>query len=118
MSILMNLRNTAAIAAAVMSLTGIAQAQSPYAAPGSDRYASDRYAPQPGYHRHDYRRHSHYRTCGADRRMRANNGTAIGAVSGGVLGSALGGGKLGNVLLGAGAGAVAGHAIGSRTTRC
>lgn len=67
-------------------------------------------------YRHDDR-NSHYRTCGADRRMRANNGTAIGAVSGGVLGATLGGG-VGNTLLGAGAGAVAGHVIGSSTTRC
>lgn len=76
-----------------------------------------------GYYRHHHRyyrhydRNSHYRTCGADRRMRANNGTAIGAVSGGVLGATLGGG-VGNTLLGAGAGAVAGHVIGSNTTRC
>ena len=76
-------------------------------------------------HHHRYYRHSrdygyrdnHYRTCGADRRMRANNGTAIGAVSGGVLGATLGGG-VGNTLLGAGAGAIAGHEIGRHTARC
>ncbi len=70
------------------------------------------------YYSHGHRYHRHYRTCGADRRRRANNGTAIGAVSGGVLGSALGGGHVGNILLGAGAGAVAGHEIGRNTTRC
>lgn len=76
---------------------------------GRDSYRHDRY---------ERGRHYHYRTCGADRRRRANNGTAIGAVTGGVLGSALGGGKFGNVLLGAGAGAVAGHEIGRHTTHC
>ena len=51
--------------------------------------------------------------CPSSREVRhsANTGTVVGAVGGGVLGSALGGGKTGNTLLGAGAGAVAGHQI-------
>ncbi len=57
-------------------------------------------------HGHRHYSHARYRDC----RRRANNGTAIGAVSGGVLGATLGGG-VGNTLLGAGAGAVAGHVI-------
>jgi uncharacterized protein YcfJ len=42
-----------------------------------------------------------------------NTGTAVGAVTGGLLGNALshGGGKTGGTLLGAGVGAVAGHQI-------
>ncbi|MEO9213062.1 MAG: hypothetical protein ABI242_07955 [Caulobacteraceae bacterium] len=104
-----------ALATAATSLCGAASAQ--------DYYHGSR-----DYHRHHDRRYSydhrryhgydHDRTCGADRRARGNNGTAIGAVSGGILGSALGGGHLGNVLLGAGAGAVAGHAIGKSTSHC
>ena len=94
--------------AAIVAAPGLASAQT-YRDDGSRGYYS--------HHRHYYR-HEHYRTCGADRRRRANNGTAIGAVSGGVLGSALGGGHVGNILLGAGAGAVAGHEIGKNTTRC
>jgi outer membrane lipoprotein SlyB len=67
---------------------------------------------------HHYRHYRHYRTCGAEKRAHGNNGTAVGAVTGGVLGAALGGGRAGNVLLGAGAGAVAGHAIGRSSTHC
>jgi outer membrane lipoprotein SlyB len=89
-----------AVLAAVVLAPGLASAQ--------DYYYS---------HGHRYRYHHHYRTCGADRRRRANNGTAIGAVSGGVLGAAIGGG-VGSTLLGAGAGAVAGHEIGKNSTRC
>ena len=95
-----------ALAGRLMAASGMAQAQ-PYDPPRAAEH-----------HHHYYRHQTHYRTCGADRRMRSNNGTVIGAVGGGVLGSALGGGKLGNVLLGAGAGAVAGHELGKRTTRC
>ena len=98
--------------AAALGLPSLAQAQG---------YAGD-YPSRHDYHNdyhHNYNHHyRHYRTCGADRRRRGNNGTAVGAVSGGVLGAALGGGKFGNVLLGAGAGAVAGHEIGKHSTRC
>ena len=93
--------------AAIVVAPGLASAQQ-YYPDGSSRY----------YYSHGHRYYRHYRTCGADRRRRANNGTAIGAVSGGILGSALGGGHVGNVLLGAGAGAVAGHEIGKSSTRC
>ena len=92
----------------------------PLAAPmtASAQYHYDRDGRAYSYDRDGRRYYHHYRTCGADRRRRANNGTAIGAVTGGVLGSALGGGKFGNVLLGAGAGAVAGHAVGKSTAHC
>ena len=78
--------------------------------------------PPPPYHHHHYRHYVRYdrygRRCEDYRRSRANTGTAIGAVSGGILGSALGGGRLGSTLLGAGAGAVAGHAIAKDGVRC
>jgi outer membrane lipoprotein SlyB len=95
------------LVAAVLA-PGLASAQQ-YNPDGSPRY----------YYSHGRRHyyHNHYRTCGADRRRRANNGTAVGAVTGGVLGATLGGG-LGNTLLGAGAGAVAGHEIGKHTAHC
>lgn len=99
-----------AIAGMALSLPALAQAQDYSQQPGYQSAPSNSY-----HHRHRYR---HYRTCGAERRARANNGTAIGAVSGGVLGAALGGGKVGNTLLGAGAGAVAGHEIGRHSARC
>jgi outer membrane lipoprotein SlyB len=91
--------------AAIIVAPGLASAQ-------DHRDDSSRY-----YYSHGHRYVRHYRTCGADRRRRANNGTAIGAVSGGVLGATLGGG-IGSTLLGAGAGAVAGHEIGKNTTHC
>ncbi len=101
-----------ALLAATVVAPGLATAQDyrDYRDDHSSRYYYD--------HGHRYYRDDHYRTCGADRRRRANNGTAVGAVSGGVLGAALGGGHVGNVLLGAGAGAVAGHEIGRHSARC
>jgi len=102
------LARTLALSAALLA-PALASAQQ-YNSDGSPRYSSSH------GHRHYYRQ-SHYRTCGADQRMRANNGTAIGAVSGGVLGATLGGG-VGNTLLGAGAGAIAGHEIGKHTAHC
>jgi uncharacterized protein YcfJ len=50
--------------------------------------------------------------CEAGRNAR-NTGTAIGAVTGGLLGNAVssGGGKTGGTIIGAGLGAVAGHEI-------
>jgi uncharacterized protein YcfJ len=84
-----------ALAAASLSLPGAAQA------------------------RH-YRHYAHYRTCGAERRSRANTGTVIGAVGGGLLGNSVshGGGRLGGTLIGAGVGGVVGHQIGKNSARC
>jgi uncharacterized protein YcfJ len=82
-------------------------------------------AAQPTYHHHRHYHHTRRYAyddsrarCEADRRASANRGTAIGAVGGGILGSALGGGRLGNTLLGAGAGALAGHEIGRSSSGC
>ena len=99
-----------AIALAVLTAPALASAQDGYR-DSNGRYHRTHHR---SYARNDYGR----RTCGAQKRAHGNNGTAIGAVSGGVLGSALGGGKFTNVLLGAGAGAVAGHAVGRSTVHC
>lgn len=58
-------------------------------------------------------RHRHrVEVCTTSRGAR-NTGTAVGAVTGGLLGNALshGGGKTGGTIIGAGVGAVAGHQI-------
>lgn len=56
--------------------------------------------------------------CGASQHAR-NTGTAVGAVTGGLLGNAVShhGGKLGGTLIGAGVGAVAGHQIAKHNGR-
>ncbi len=51
-------------------------------------------------------------------RHKANNGTVIGAVAGGVLGNVVGGHGVGGTLIGAGAGAVAGHQIAKHGAHC
>jgi hypothetical protein len=78
-------------------------------------FAAPAGAQTPVHHR---RHRHHYDGCVAERRRRGNNGTAIGAVGGGIAGSALSHGSLGGVLLGAGAGAVAGHQIARSGARC
>jgi len=106
----MTLTKTAGLYALTLALVAapaIAPAQSGY----DERRAPARHVAYRGYDRD-------HRTCGAVKRAHGNNGTAIGAVAGGVLGSAMGHGKLGNILLGAGAGAVAGHVVGRSTARC
>ncbi len=67
----------------------------------------------PAHHR--YVRHTYYRH--ACIRHKANNGTIIGAVAGGVLGNVIGGHGAGGTLIGAGAGAVAGHQIAKSNAR-
>jgi uncharacterized protein YcfJ len=71
---------------------------------------------QTTYHHHHYRHH--YRSCAAARRNRTTTGTVVGAVGGGVLGSALSHGSVGGVHLGAGAGAYTGHEVARNTARC
>jgi uncharacterized protein YcfJ len=117
----------ALLAAASLSAPILASAQNGYPDHGA-AYAQNP-PPAPAYdHRvvHHrvvhHRRYRHYADnryrCERYRRDRANTGTAVGAVSGGILGSALGGGRFGNVLLGAGAGALAGHEIAKGGVRC
>ncbi len=50
-------------------------------------------------------------------KSKATTGTVVGAVGGGLLGNAIGG-NTGSTLLGAGAGAVAGHEIAKGKKRC
>jgi len=102
-------------ALAALALAGAALAPPTAAVAQSRGYYDD----HGRFHRTAYRHYAEgRRTCGAEKRAHGNNGTAIGAVTGGVLGSAMGNGRLGNVLLGAGAGAVAGHYVGRGTVRC
>jgi hypothetical protein len=98
--------------AGLTALGGAAQAQT---------YAPSPPPPPPHHHHHyhHYVRNDRYDDqCHDARRSSANTGTAVGAVGGGILGSALGGGRLGNTLLGAGAGALAGHEIGKNSVHC
>ena len=76
-------------------------------------------AAQPYYHHHyhHYRHYHHYsrydRGC---HERHSTNGTIIGALGGGLVGGALAhGNALPAVALGAGVGALAGHAIGARS---
>ncbi|HEY7852700.1 MAG TPA: glycine zipper 2TM domain-containing protein [Caulobacteraceae bacterium] len=67
------------------------------------------------HHYHHYRHyaqyHHYYRSC----RGHANTGTAVGAVGGGLIGNAVTHGSFTGTVLGAGAGAVAGHEVGRRS---
>jgi hypothetical protein len=69
------------------------------------------------YWRHHHHYH-HYNSCAAARHRHARNGTIIGAVGGGLIGNAVTHGSVGGTLLGAGAGAVAGHEVGRTSSRC
>ncbi|HEY2178208.1 MAG TPA: hypothetical protein VGH15_06460 [Caulobacteraceae bacterium] len=58
------------------------------------------------HHHHHYYRH-YYRSC----RDHRNTGTVVGAVGGGLIGAAATHGSFGGTVLGAGAGAAAGHEV-------
>lgn len=81
------------------------------------------YAHQTGY-RHSHRHHSYqssrYSGCEANRHRKARNGTVIGALGGGFLGSQVAGrgSRTEGTLIGAGLGAVAGHHVAQRSARC
>ncbi|WP_297693266.1 glycine zipper domain-containing protein [Phenylobacterium sp.] len=87
------------IASATLALASLSLAAAPVAA-------------QAKHHRH------RVLVCGASRHAR-NTGTAVGAITGGLLGNAVShhGGKLGGTLIGAGVGAVAGHQIAKHNGR-
>ena len=70
--------------------------------------------------RHHYTRHHSYQGCERYRHRKANQGTATGAVAGGVLGNLVAGrgNRTGGTIIGAGVGAVVGHHIAQRNHRC
>jgi hypothetical protein len=67
-----------------------------------------------------HHRHHSYSGCEAYRHRKANQGTATGAVAGGVLGNVVAGSgnRTGGTIIGAGIGAVVGHHIASHNHRC
>ena len=67
------------------------------------------------YHHHH---HHYYRSCRYERHRSGAIGAVAGAVGGGIIGSALSHGNAGGTLLGAGAGALTGHALARSGTRC
>jgi outer membrane lipoprotein SlyB len=68
--------------------------------------------------------HSHHRVyqhrhnCHAQSHRSGAIGAVAGAIGGGIIGSAIAHGNGPSTLLGAGAGALAGHAIGKSSVRC
>ncbi len=90
--------------AIIASVAGLILSQLATAASAETRYDNHR-----RYVRHTYRH--------ACIRHKANNGTVIGAVAGGVLGNIVGGHGAGGTIIGAGAGAVAGHQIAKNNAR-
>lgn len=70
--------------------------------------------------RHHYTRHHAAQGCERWRHRKANQGTATGAVAGGVLGNLVAGSgnRTGGTIIGAGVGAVVGHHIAQRNHRC
>ena len=70
------------------------------------------------HHDHYYTRHYDNR-CHDRRQLHGANGAIIGAIGGGIVGNAMSSGnRTGGTLLGAGVGALAGHAVGKNSTRC
>jgi hypothetical protein len=69
-----------------------------------------------------YPYHHHYRhyhsNCGYRKHRAGAIGAVAGAVGGGIIGSSITHGGVGGTLLGAGAGALTGHAIARGTTHC
>ena len=103
---LRNLVTTLGVAATVLTTTVaapvVANAQS------YDRSVSSRHA---------YARRNYYGRCRHERRSAGNKGTVAGALVGGGAGALIGGGLTAG-LIGAGVGAVAGHAIAKHRTHC
>ena len=71
---------------------------------------------QPRDSYYQYRNHRRY-VCHRDKARAGGQGAVLGAVGGGLIGGALGH-SVGAGLLGAGAGALAGHAIARSTVHC
>jgi len=69
------------------------------------------------HHRHHHYYH-HYRNCHYERHRAGAIGAVAGAIGGGIIGAAITHGAAGPTLLGAGAGALTGHALARSSTRC
>jgi hypothetical protein len=84
---------------------------------------ADPYYDHGGYH-HGYYHHGYYRHGYRDERCRYQQhrsgaiGAVAGAIGGGIIGSRMTHGGAGGTLLGAGAGALTGHALARSTVRC
>lgn len=99
----------------VMIALGLAASVAATSAPlaSAQPYGNDEY----------YRHHHHYHHYAREGCARANHrsgaiGAVAGAVGGGIIGSAIGHGNAGATLLGAGAGALTGNAIGRNSRHC
>jgi hypothetical protein len=68
-----------------------------------------------GYYHHGYR---NYDRCRYQQHRSGAIGAVAGAIGGGIIGSRLTHGGAGGTLLGAGAGALTGHALARSTVRC
>jgi hypothetical protein len=75
---------------------------------------------QPTYYHHHHHYHHYYSRegCAADNRRSGRIGAVSGAVGGAIIGSAITHGNGPSALLGAGAGALAGNAIGRNSRHC
>jgi hypothetical protein len=66
------------------------------------------------YHHH----HRYYARCRYEKHRSGAIGAVAGAIGGGIIGGALTHGRAGGTLLGAGAGALTGHALARGTVHC
>jgi hypothetical protein len=92
---------------------------------GADPYYDNGYYDQyHHYHRYHHHYHHHYYYhhyaggCRYQKHRSGAIGAVAGAVGGGIIGSALTHGGAGGILLGAGAGALTGHALARSTVHC
>ncbi len=67
---------------------------------------------------HHYYHHASYRSCAAQHRRSGRIGAVAGMFGGGIIGGALGHGRFAPIALGAGLGALTGHAIGRNVDHC
>jgi outer membrane lipoprotein SlyB len=91
----------------------------PYYYSHHHRYYGDYHHRYYGEYHHRY--YGDYRHTGGCRYQTHRNGAigaVAGAIGGGIIGSSITHGRAGGTLLGAGAGALTGNAIGRNTTRC
>ena len=75
-------------------------------------------AAQPYYYHHQHHHHYDYERCRYQQHRSGAIGAVAGAIGGGIIGSRMTHGGAGGTLLGAGAGALTGHALARSTVRC